>query len=441
MRGWHKVVLIAALLASGPALADWAGFAHYKGIAEFSVWPGEMRLNLRLKGSVVPAGAGGGSVELPATPPSWLTERMPKILLGNGQSLVGLLHSINHKTADSTQAESGAGSEGYYEAVLTYPLAGREEGLSILPPEGEAIGLVLLHRGVPVSDRMPLKKPVNLSLDWDDPWRSRVDDPDFVRRHAEPRSYVYLEPYEVRHELLVRLNDLRPWLDLGLQDDRYVEDSERDALQKKVGAFLLTRNPLRIDGTIASPQLGRVEFVGYDQSGMVPLGKKGRLETATALIGVMLVYLTDRPASRLQMQWDLFGDHSVDRQVSVIQGKETFEGYMNPKQPFFEWSQDDSLESAPPPEDATVSSPSAQDDPVKREPIFFQSWVIMALIFGLSLLLFKLRLVESGNFQAWLGMILIVAIGLISHPPNAGLSGKATHPPPALDQDQARTLL
>jgi hypothetical protein len=441
MGRWHKVVLIAALLASWPAMADWAGFAQFNEIAEFSIWPGEIRLNLRLTESTVPSGSdqSGGPT---ASPPSWLAVRMPKILLGNGKPLAGFLQSINYKTADAMEAKSSAGSGGvsYYEAVLSYPLPDQAEGLSILPPEGESIGLVLLHRGVPMSDMKPLKKPVNLNLDWDDPWRSRIDDPDFVRRHAEPRSYVYIESYEVRHELLVRLNDLKPWLDLGLQDDRYVEESERDALQKKVGAFLMGRNALSIDGTIALPQLDRVEFVRYDQTGVVPVGKQGRLETASALVGVMLVYLTDHPASRIQIQWDLFGDNSGDRQVSFIQGKETFDGYMTPGQSFFEWSRYDPLEPALPSEDATDLSLSAQSNPVKRVPIFSQSWVIFAIIIGLCLLSFKPRLVERSNFQAWTGMFLIVAIGLIFQALPAILSERGPHPP-ILDDNQARMLL
>ncbi len=350
------LLLLVLLLASGAALADWVEFSKLNGTAEYSVVPGEIRLNLRLKESNVPADAGFGESTL--SPPAWLAVYLPAIQTRSGKPFVGRLQSLEHKPAAPAANPPGTsnGSESYYEATVVYPIEERLEGLAIIPPQGanQTIGLVLLHRGVPVSDLTPLKKPVNLSLDWNDPWHSRFDAPEFVRRHAEPRSYLYLESYEVRHELLLRLKDLKPWLDLGLKDGHTVEEGEREALKKKIGGFLLAHNRLSIDGINIPPQLDRVEFVRFDRSGVVPVGEQGRLETETALVGVMLAYLTDHPARSLRLQWDLSGTSPDDeRQVSLIQGKESFDAYMTPRQPFFEWSRDDSLDPSPLSKDET----------------------------------------------------------------------------------------
>ncbi len=335
--------LLAMLLASVPAQADWVELNKFNGIAEFFVTPGEIRLGLRLADSAVPAGT-DLSAKSSASPSAWLAQRLPVILAKNNQPLAGRLLSLEHMAGNAAaMTGTGNGSNAYYEATLVYPIVERLEKLAIIPPGGETIGLVLLHRGVPVTDLMPLKNKVNLNLDWNDPWRSRFDDPEFARRHAEPRSYLYIEPYEVRQELLLPLKDLKPWLDFGLRDGQYVEEDERAALKNKIGAFLLGRNPLSIDGANASPQLDRVEFVCFDRTGVVPVDSQGRLETASILVGVMLAYLTDHPARSLHLQWDLFGASSSERQVSLIQGKESFDAYMTPKQPYFDWSQDESL--------------------------------------------------------------------------------------------------
>ena len=348
------LLVFVLLLANESALADWIDFSKFGGIAEFSVLSSEIRLNLRLKKSSLPTDA-GLSGQSTASPPMWLAMRLPVIQAGNGKPYTGRLESLEHKTVEPVATPTGTsnGSEDYYEASLVYSTEKRLERFSIIPPEGATIGLVLLHRGVPVSDLMPLKKPVNLSLDWNDPWRSRFDDPEFVRRHAEPRSYLYLEPYEVRHEMLLRVKDFKPRLDLGLQDGHWVEEGEREALKKKIGDFLLAHNRLSVDGTDIQPQLDRVEFMRFDRSGVIAVGEHDRLETETALVGVMLAYLTDHPTRSLRLQWDMFGANNGERQVSLIQGKESLDGYMNPRQPFFDWSQEDSLDPAPPNEETS----------------------------------------------------------------------------------------
>ena len=190
------LLLFVLLLANESALADWIDFSKFGGIAEFSVLPSEIRLNLRLKESSVPANT-GLSGKSTASPPLWLAMRMPVIQARNGKPYTGRLQSLEHKTVEPVAMPTGTsnGNEDHYEASLIYSTEEGLEGFTIIPPEGAAIGLVLLHRGVPVSDLMPLKRPVNLSLNWNDPWRSRFDEPEFVRRHAEPRSYLYLEPY------------------------------------------------------------------------------------------------------------------------------------------------------------------------------------------------------------------------------------------------------
>ena len=437
------LLLFVLLLASGSALADWVDFSKFGGIAEYSVLPGEIRLNLRLKKSSLPTDA-GLSGQSTASPPMWLAMRLPVIQARNGKPYTGRLQSLEHKTVEPVATPTGTsnGSEDYYEASLVYSMEKRLERFSIIPPEGATIGLVLLHRGIPVSDLMPWKKPLNLSLDWNDPWRSRFDDPEFVRRHAEPRSYLYLEPYEVRHEMLLRVKDFKPRLDLGLQDGHWVEEGEREALKKKIGDFLLAHNRLSVDGTDIQPQLDRVEFVRFDRSGIIAVGEHDRLESETALVGVMLAYLTDHPTRSLRLQWDMFGANKGERQVSLIKGKESFDGYMNPRQPFFDWSQEDSLDPAPPNEETSdLISLTQKTVTPKSAHIFFISWMLAALIFGLSLLLFKPRLVERGIVSTVLGLFVIVAVGLIFHPLPGSLAKKETYVPSALDEAQAKTLL
>ncbi len=110
-------------------------------------------------------------------------------------------------------------------AELSYGFGGvRPKTLTFVPPldgEGRArvtIGLITYHKAVPVIDFRYLGAPAKLSLDWDDPWYSKFDNPNLRRHHTEGlMSFLYIEPREVRHEVLVRVRDLQNWTYLVLK--------------------------------------------------------------------------------------------------------------------------------------------------------------------------------------------------------------------------------
>ncbi len=81
-------------------------------------------------------------------------------------------------------------------------------------------------------------------------------------------SYLYLEPYEVRHEILARVNDLEEWMDLGLRDDEYIELDELEPLKQRIGEFMLTKNAVRIDGKTYKPILDRTNYVKVALTGI-----------------------------------------------------------------------------------------------------------------------------------------------------------------------------
>ena len=46
--------------------------------------------------------------------------------------------------------------------------------------------------------------------------------------------FIYVEPYEVRQEVLVRVNDLDEWMDLGLRGKEFIELDEIEPLLRKI---------------------------------------------------------------------------------------------------------------------------------------------------------------------------------------------------------------
>ena len=185
-------------------------------------------------------------------------------------------------------------------AEISYPFQEPPAVLTFVPPldaEGRAgvsIGFIAYHKSVPIIDFRYLGAPARVTLDWADPWYTKFDNPNLKRHHKDAlMSFLYVEPYEVRHEILVRVKDMEAWMDLGLRGDTYIEVDELEPLKQRIGAFLLGRNPLRVDDQALKPILDRSNYVRVGLSGIQLVEVPERMEIATAIVGVIITYLTD----------------------------------------------------------------------------------------------------------------------------------------------------
>jgi hypothetical protein len=198
---------------------------------------------------------------------------------------------------------------------LEYPFDGEQpKTLAMAPPsdeEGRAlvtIGFIVYHKAVPVIDFRYLGATSTLTLD-EDPWYSKFDNPNLKRHHKDAlMSFLYVEPYEVRHEVLTRVKDLGEWMDLGLRGDRYIELDELEPLKQRIGEFLLTKNRVTVDGKALQPILDRTNFVKVSLTGIRILEAPERLELSSAIVGVIFTYITDGMPQQVEVDWELFTD-------------------------------------------------------------------------------------------------------------------------------------
>ena len=201
-------------------------------------------------------------------------------------------------------------------AEIEYPFGEqRPKNLTMVPPldeEGRAqvtIGFITYHKSVPVIDFRYLGAPAHLNLDWDDPWYSKFDNPNLKRHHKSAlMSFLYVEPYEVRHEILTRVKDLVEWMDLGLRGDEFIEVDELEPLKQRIGDFLLTQNHVLVDGKALKPILDRANYVKVSVTGIQLVEKPERLEISTAIVGVIIAYLTEGLPQQVTVDWQLFTD-------------------------------------------------------------------------------------------------------------------------------------
>jgi hypothetical protein len=337
LQGW----LLAAVAAMAPPLAaDWAGFSNYAVLAELAVQPGALTLNLRIPRKMLPELAQRLGTERDDS-----LEALSRGLMRITADLGAPLQELQSRVAKDTEPDAGGTTEEFVEITRVLSPPGPVSGFTLSPAAGleKRIGLVVLDRGVPLADLAPLAGNLHARLDTEDPWKSGFDDPGLVRRHAQPRSFLYVEPLEVRHELLQRLSDLKRWLPPDLMKPKTLSEDDQSRLAEAITKLIKGRLRLEVDGQERLAESEQVQFVGYTRTGVQPL-PPGPVDTTAALVGIVLYYYTEQPAKSLSLTWDLFAPDAAPWPVSVLQGTDTFDAYVTPAHARLDWVREDDFE-------------------------------------------------------------------------------------------------
>ena len=230
-------------------------------------------------------------------------------------------------------------------AELIYPFKNKPKILTIIPPLSKSgrpavsIGFIVYQNGVPVVDYRFLSGSAKLHLDWDDPWYSRFERKALKRwQESGLMIYLYVEPYEVRNEILVRVKDLEQWMDLGLKGEKFIEIDEFEALKKRIGEFLLEHSKVLIDGRKLKPILDRVSFVKYTMTRTFFIDKPERMLLNTAMLGVIVTYITKGIPQEVTVDWDLFSDRIQKVPTTAVDPAGPFPSYVTPEDHVLTWT-------------------------------------------------------------------------------------------------------
>ena len=231
-------------------------------------------------------------------------------------------------------------------AELVYLFKTKPTSLTFIPPLDEKtkiskvpIGFITYHKGVLINDFRYLSGPSTLTLDWTDPWYTEFDKKALKRwQRGSVMSFLYIEPFEVRHEILARVKDLEAWIDLGLRGDEFIEADENETLKKRVGEFFLKRDKTLIDGKQLRPILDRTAFVKYSMTGSTFLDQPEQLPINTAMVGVIITYLTQGIPQEVTNQWDLWSDRIQKVPADAIDPAGPFPSYVTPDDNVLTWT-------------------------------------------------------------------------------------------------------
>ena len=229
-------------------------------------------------------------------------------------------------------------------AELIYPFKNRPSTLTMIPLLDQrgfpaiSIGFIAYHKNVPVVDYRFMQKEARLQLDWNDPWYSKFDKKALKRwQQSGLMTYLYVEPFEVRHETLVRVKDMEAWIDLELRGDEYIETDEFEPLKKRIGEFLLQHSKVLIDGQSLRPILDRASFVQYTMTRTFFIDQPERMPLNIAMVGVIVTYLTKEIPQKVTVNWDLFSDKIQQVPTTAVDPAGPFPSYVTPDDNLFTW--------------------------------------------------------------------------------------------------------
>lgn len=336
IKSWPAACLLClalSLLTLAPTaqahLTKYTGAEHSSTVAE--VWIDDQRVTLRLEIGDLDREAFG--VLLDDEPAAQDEAHLGLLLTGDdGTPLAGQVKTrerrprMDRSTASGSPPARVPGSAEVTYVEVVYDLASRPARLTLTPPRrigsteaAAEIGFIVYHETIPVIDFQYLERPETLRLDWQDPWYSAFENADLKRHHSAPvMTFLYVEPYEVRFEILIRLKALAAWMALDVPQQAPIDADTQAGLREQIGQFFVQNSQVRIDGAASRPLLDRVEFVRVTPQGIQSLDAADRLTFHTALVGVILAYVTPGPPQEVTADWTFFDDQVNSVPSTVI---------------------------------------------------------------------------------------------------------------------------
>lgn len=130
-----------------------------------------------------------------------------------------------------------------------------------------------------------------------------------ITSYSSVYSFLYIDGYEVRHEILIPLLTLEESVLIARDDDEFLDIAEQDAARQQIEAYFKTGNPIAIDGVEVSPTVERCDFYGLDFSDFAQRSQRKPVSLASARVGIILNYNSPRVPQSVALTWNRFNNY------------------------------------------------------------------------------------------------------------------------------------
>ena len=190
--------------------------------------------------------------------------------------------------------------------------------------------------------------------DWDAWFEKQREATLGITSYSSVYSFIYIEPAEVRHEVLIPLANLKTILPLEHEDPAFVDIDEQDAVRKLIKDWLTDFNPTTVNGVEVKPEFTRIDFYGLDLKDFATQADAQKVSLANGRVGIIMTYRSSDNAVRdVSITWDKFHPSVVRKIQSVIFGypdklmRFEFSVFNKPEENVFTWKTDESALPSP----------------------------------------------------------------------------------------------
>lgn len=127
-----------------------------------------------------------------------------------------------------------------------------------------------------------------------------------ITSYSSVYSFLYIEEYEVRHEILIPLLTLEQSVLIARDGDEMLSIAEQNRARQQIEAYFQTGNPVEINGTEVTGNVQRCDFYGLDFRDFAVMAERKDVPIVTARVGIILTYPCTRPPERVQLTWNRF---------------------------------------------------------------------------------------------------------------------------------------
>jgi hypothetical protein len=191
---------------------------------------------------------------------------------------------------------------------------------------------------------------------------------------APVQSFLAVEAFEVRHEVLVRLRDVAE--DVELTGIGTLDIEEQSNVKDRLQAMVLPLATVAIDGQEANPIVDRVDFLTVGTQGVLPRLEPVPEVIAEAFIGITLAYLTPRTPEKVTLRWESFEGAMSEIPATVSDPEFSQTQTLTPEAPILEW-QNNLSEDPIPVVNAVTIEPFEIPIPLLALPLWIFSMVLL----------------------------------------------------------------
>lgn len=156
-----------------------------------------------------------------------------------------------------------------------------------------------------------------------------------ISSYSSVYSFLYIEDYEIRLEVLIPLLTLEESVSLPRTDAAFLSVQEQDAARPAIENFLTEKIellPTPVGGRIATevtstelpaslaPVMERCDFYGVSFKDFAQMAERRPVSTSSGRVGVILTWPLNDPAESFDLTWNLFSKSVWAVRLIVIEG-------------------------------------------------------------------------------------------------------------------------